>query len=200
MPHFIVQLMTILVLVEMVFVITGEMFHGKLSLSLVLLLLLVNFVSVFRLQFMYISLIVSIRSGLTHLHDFQLLVLLPQLIEITFFVCTSRINLLNLGQASNRCKRILEAARLTHAYKRVHHFPETWLLGLLTNCYSVLNKGKSVISPLFNCTEVLSSASDKGKLFAKKFCKNSNLDDLHIILPVFLFCNSQDGSKVHNEP
>ena len=39
--------------------------------------LLVNFVSGFRLKLMYISLIVSIRSSLTRLHGFQLLVLLP---------------------------------------------------------------------------------------------------------------------------
>ena len=43
---------------------------------LLLLLLLVNFVSGFRLEFMYISLIENIRSNLTHLHGFQLLVLL----------------------------------------------------------------------------------------------------------------------------
>ena len=41
------------------------------------LLLLVNFVSVFRLELMYISLIENIRSSLIHLHGFQLLVLLP---------------------------------------------------------------------------------------------------------------------------
>ena len=41
----------------------------------------------FRLELMYMSLIVSIRSNLTHLHGF---------IEITFFICTNRINLLNL--------------------------------------------------------------------------------------------------------
>ena len=45
--------------------------------KLVLLLLLVNFVTGFRLELMYISLIKSIRSSLTHLHGFQLLVLLP---------------------------------------------------------------------------------------------------------------------------
>ena len=45
--------------------------------KLVLLLLLVNFVTGFRLKLMYISLIKSIRSSLTHLHAFQLLVLLP---------------------------------------------------------------------------------------------------------------------------
>ena len=38
-------------------------------------------------------------------------------------------------QASNCCKRVLEAAKLAYANKtRVHCFPETWLLGLLANC------------------------------------------------------------------
>ena len=38
-------------------------------------------------------------------------------------------------QASNRYKRVLEAAKLAYANKtRVHHFPETWLSGLLPNC------------------------------------------------------------------
>ena len=44
----------------------------------------------------------------------------------------------------------------------------------------VLNKGKSAVSPLFNGPEVLSSASDKAKLFAKKFHRNSNFDDSDI--------------------
>ena len=61
------------------------MFCWKISLNAVLLLLLVNFVSGFRLGSLYISLIISIRSSFTHLHDFQLFVLLPQFIEITFF-------------------------------------------------------------------------------------------------------------------
>ena len=50
---------------------------------------------------------------------------------------------------------------------------------------SVLNKSKSAILPLFNGLEVLSSASDKAKVFAKNFSNNSNLDDLRIYLPVF---------------
>ena len=41
------------------------------------------------------------------------------------------------------------------------------------------------MSPLFNGPEVLSSASDKGKLFAKSFSKNSNLDDSSISFSVF---------------
>ena len=46
---FIALLMIILVLVEMVYVIISEMFHERIYLNSVLLLLLVNFVSGFRL-------------------------------------------------------------------------------------------------------------------------------------------------------
>ena len=43
--------------------------------------------------------------------------------------------------------------------------------------------------------EVLSSGSDKVKLLAKNFSKNSNLDDLGISLPVF---PSRTNLKLHN--
>ena len=97
MPHFNSLLMTFLVLIGMVYVIIWEMFHGRLSWNSVCLLLLVNFVSGFRLVLMYISLIESIRLNLTQLHGFQLLVLLPYFLEITFFVCTKWRNLVNLN-------------------------------------------------------------------------------------------------------
>ena len=45
--------------------------------KLSLLLVPVNFLSWFRLELMYISVIKNIRSNLTHLHGFQQLVLLP---------------------------------------------------------------------------------------------------------------------------
>ena len=69
------QLMTVLVLIGMVFVIIWEMFHGRISLNSVLLLLLANSVSGFRLEMMCMSFIVSIRSNLTHPYGFQQLVL-----------------------------------------------------------------------------------------------------------------------------
>ena len=47
---------------------------------------------------------------------------------------------------------------------------------------SVLSKGKSAIPPLFSSPEVLSSASNKAKLFAENFWKNSNIDDSGISL------------------
>ena len=60
---------------------------------------------------------------------------------------------------------------------------------------SVLNKGKSVIPPLFNGPELLSSASDEAKLFAKNFSKNSNLNDFGVPLPLF---PSRTNLKLHN--
>ena len=39
---------------------------------------------------------------------------------------------LRFRQASNRCKRVLEAAKLAYATKT--NFPEIWLSGLLANC------------------------------------------------------------------
>ena len=43
--------------------------------------------------------------------------------------------------------------------------------------------------------EVLSSASDKAKLFAENFSLNSNLDDSGVSLPVF---SSRTNLKLHN--
>ena len=63
----------------------------------------------------------------------------------------------------------------------------------MASCY--LNKGKFAIPTLFNDPEVLSSASDKAKLFAENFSKNSNLDDSGISLPVF---PSRTNLKLHN--
>ena len=60
---------------------------------------------------------------------------------------------------------------------------------------SLLNKDKSAIPPLFNELEVLSSPSDKAKLFAKNFSKNPNLDGLAISSSVF---PCRTNSKLHN--
>ena len=68
------------------------------------------------------------------------------------------------------------------------------LLGFWRIADNVLSEGKSAIPPLFNDPEVQSSASDKAKLFAKSFSKNSNFDDLDISLPVFPF---RTNEKLH---
>ena len=100
-------------------------------------------------------------------------------------------------QASNCCKRVLEAAKLAYTTKTKESITSQTLgsrdFWQIAN--SVLNKRKSAISPLFNGPEVLPSASDKAKLFAKNFSKNSNLDDSGISLPVF---PSTTNLKLHN--
>ena len=73
MLHFIAYLTSIPVLIGKVFVIIWEMFHERISLNSVLLRLVVNVMSGFRLELMYISLNVRIRSSFTHLHGIQLL-------------------------------------------------------------------------------------------------------------------------------
>ena len=118
---------------------------------------------------------------------------------------------IDFKQAGNRCKKVAEAAKLAYA----NNTKESIIPQKLGSCdfwqivNSVLNKGKSAITSLFNAPEVLSSASDKTKLFAESFSKNSNLDGSGISLPVFPsktnlklhnICDSQDGEKGHNEP
>ena len=79
--------------------------------------------------------------------------------------------LLKFRQASNCCKRILEAAKLAYANKTKESITSQKLgsqdFWQIAN--SVLNKGKSAIPSLFNRLEVLSYAFDKAKLFAKNF-------------------------------
>ena len=92
---------------------------------------------------------------------------------------------------------MLEAAKIAYANKTKESITSEKLgsrdFWRITN--SVLNKGKSAIPPLFNRLEVLSSASDKAKLFAENFSLNSNLDDLGVSLPVF---TSRTNLKLHN--
>ena len=95
MPCFMAKLMTILVLIGTVFVIILEMFHGRISLNSVLLQLLVNFMNMFRLELIYISLVVSISQASLISMVFSCCAA-AIVHKITFFVCTNRINLLNL--------------------------------------------------------------------------------------------------------
>ena len=91
-------------------------------------------------------------------------------------------------QASNCCKRILEAAKLAYATKTKESITSQKLgsqdFWRIAN--SVLNKGKSAKHPLFNGPEVLSFGSDKAKMFAKNRSDNSNLEDSGVSLTVFL--------------
>ena len=100
-------------------------------------------------------------------------------------------------QASNRCKRVLKAAILAYLTKTKESITSQKLRSryfwLIAN--SVLTKAKSAIPSQFNGLEVLSSASDKAKMSAKNFSKNSNLDDSGFLSPVF---PSKTNLKLHN--
>ena len=97
--------------------------------------------------------------------------------------------------ATNRCKRVPETAKLAYKTEESITFQklESCIFWRIAN--SVLNKGKSAMPPLFIGLEELSSASDKAKLFAENFSKNSNIDDSGISLPVF---PSRTNLKLHN--
>ena len=71
--------------------------------------------------------------------------------------------------------------------------PRNLALGIFGELLIVFSTNS--IPPLFNRPKVLSSASDKAKLYAKSFSKNSNLDDSRIPLLIFL---SRTNVKLHN--
>ena len=100
-------------------------------------------------------------------------------------------------QTINCCKIVLEAIKLAYANKTKESITSqklgSWDFRKIAS--SVLNKGKSAIPPPFIGPEVLSFASDKAKLFAENFSKNSNLEDSGISLPVF---PSRTNQKLYN--
>ena len=177
------------------------MFYESMSLNSVFLLLLANFVSGFRLELMYISLIESIRSTLIHLHGFQLLVLKIEIYRNHFFCLCQKDKFseskVKFRQASNRCERVFEAAKLAYANKTKESITSQKLGSpdFLRIANSVLSKGKYATPPLFNDPEVLSSASDKAKFFGENFSENSNLDYSGISLLVF---SSRTNLKLYN--
>ena len=94
-------------------------------------------------------------------------------------------------------ERVLEAAKLAYATETKESITSLKLgsRDFWQIAKSDLNKDKSAILPIFNDPELLSSASDKAKLFPKDLSKNSNLDDLGISLPVF---HSRTNLRLHN--
>ena len=98
------------------------MLHWRISLSWMFLLMLINFVTGFLLELMYTSLTINIRSSLIHLHGFQVLLVLPLLLEITSFIFINRVNLLWLRPRSDSlvitAKRLLKLLKLLMLIKQ----------------------------------------------------------------------------------
>ena len=89
-------------------------------------------------------------------------------------------------QASNRCKSILEAAKLPYANETKESITSQ-KLGSRDFCklLIVFLTKVNLLYFRYSTTQVLSSASDKAKLFDENFSKNSNIDDSGISLPIF---------------
>ena len=96
------------------------MLHGRISLNLVLLLLLVNFVSGFRLKLMNISHVVSIRVKPLLSPSFSAACAAAIVYRNHFFCLYQQIksfkSKVKFRQAVNHCKRVLEAAKLAYVY------------------------------------------------------------------------------------
>ena len=112
---------------------------------------------------MHISLIVSIRLSLIHLHGFHRNHFCRLYQQNKSFESKVKFT-----QASNHCKRVLKAAKLEYESIASQKLGsrDFWQIA-----NSVFTEDKSAIPPLFNSSEVLSSASDKAKLFAKNFLR-----------------------------
>ena len=152
-------------------------------------------------QIMVILVLIGTNFKIKMLHEriflnlVLLLLLKSQLIKIISFVCTNRINLLNLKRRSNRLATV-ENGSLLMLIKQQHIIstkPSSRDCCRIAN--SILKKGKSATLPLFNCPTVLSSASVKAKSFTGDFSKNSNLKHSNVYLPAF---PSQTNLKLQN--
>ena len=102
-------------------------------------------------------------------------------------------------QVVNRCKRVVEAAKLVYSNK-AKEASTSQKLGS-RDFGQIANSVLTALPPLFHGPEVFSSASDIAKLFAKNISNNSNLDGCSVSLPPFpsranlkfIICNSAIG-------
>ena len=129
------------------------MFHGRISLNLVPLLLLVNFGSGFRLELMYIYHIENIRSSLIHAPWFSATCAAAIVHRNHFFHLHHREKSFDckvkFRQASNCCKRVLEDAKLAYAnkIKECITSQEVGSRDFWRIANTVINKGKSTMPP-----------------------------------------------------
>ena len=116
---FIVQMVIILLLIETIFVIIKKMFHGKMSVTLIpLLLVVVNFVSESSLELIHISLIINIRPRISHRYGLCAAAVAHE----NCFLCfrqqnKSSASKLKFRHCDNYYKKILEAVNLAYTNK-----------------------------------------------------------------------------------
>ena len=151
------------------------MFHGRISLNSVLLLLLAKLLSDLRLEVIYIYIYIPHRKYQFKLHSSPWFsaACAAAIVHRKHFFCLYQKgkgseSKIKFRQASNCCKRALKAVKLAYANKTKDSIASQKLgcgdFWRMAN--SVLRKDKSAIPPLFNGPEELSFAFDKAKLFA----------------------------------
>ena len=100
-------------------------------------------------------------------------------------------------QAKKLCKTVLEAAKPPTLIKQTITSQKLGPRDSWQIANSILNRSKSVMLTIFNGSVVLSSVSDKVKVFAERFSNNFNCHDSGILLPAF---SSRGNLKLHNIP
>ena len=131
---------------------------------------------------MYLSLIINIRSSQTQLRGFQLVGFHHS------FHCTNKLVILAKGflktklAYANKTKESIVSQKLGSR--------NFWQIA-----NSVLNNGKSAKNPLFNNPNMLSSASDKAKLFAETFLRTLMLT--RYLFTYFPFLNQSLIQDLH---
>ena len=116
--------------------------------------------------------------------------------------CSSEDNKSLFTRARNDCKKIIEEAKRSYQ-NQVHDRLVSESVGSrdFWRIYrSFSNKGKSLIPPLFNGPEVLTSAASKAELLAKQFSCNSTLDDTGHVLPEIQPKTDVNLSSLHITP
>ena len=122
---------------------------------------------VFLLEVMYIPRIVNSRSNS------------PISMVFSCLCCShSTVRLVIVTEESWKLPNLLILIKQKSIFSQKLGSSVFCIVTLMTN--SVFNKGKSTISPLFNGPDVL--PSDKAKLFAKRFFKDSNFNDSGYLL------------------
>ena len=169
------------------------MFHGRISLNSVLLLLLVNFVSGFRLELMYISLIVSIRSSPRFSDTCDVAIFHRNHLFHLYQQNKSSKSIVKFKQASIRCTIVLEAAKLPYATKTEEFITSHITIGELLIVFSIKVNLLYFLYLMDRMCCLLHLIKQNNLL--KIFSKNSKLDASGISLPIF---PSRTNLKLHN--
>ena len=176
--------MTILVLIGMVFGIIWEAFHG-ISWNVVLLLLLMNFVSGFRLDWCIYP---SSYQAKPHSSPWFSAACAAAIFYRNHFFC--------LYQQNKSSKSKVKFRHAINHCKRFPSHPKNLALRTFGELLIVFSTKVNLLYLLYSTDwRCCQCVSDKVKRFAENFSNNSNLNDTGISLPIFL---SRTNLTLHN--